>query len=166
MLCGYVPNYLLHISLIFNSCQTGIFGKWRLLNNCGIVYFARANVLHSSIFFSCARIEIICWTAFALATSSPRTVVCKCVCSSGCDSVYMWVQGGHLVDSLFSSLTCSSQKPCSVSAHCAVQTCPQAGATHTHTHLYIQTHTPNKCSKVRDTYWAGNLKKYLYSLKI
>lgn len=48
-LCGYVPNYLLHVPLIFNLIQTGIFGEWRIQNNRRIVYFTPANVRHFNI---------------------------------------------------------------------------------------------------------------------
>ena len=164
MLRRYVPNYLPHISLIFNSCQIGIFGKRRLLNNCGIVYLARASILHCGIFFfffffSCKNNKI-CWIVFACAAPPPRplrTAVCRFVHASGCGPVGVRAQGGRLV----SHLLLTPQNP-AVDEHTSPCKHALGLVPHTHTHTSKLTCTQQIFKSNKHTLSGGETSKLLF----
>lgn len=158
--CGYVPNYLLHISLILThatlaSLENGDFKK-KKKNNWRIVYSALANVLHSSILSPVwkprAGVQFVVVFSpplphFALVTRS--VFVCFRIWICGCVHRKASCRLPFVISRFLT--------PChlrSGSAHGAVLTCPQAGATHTTVCTYagkkkIQTQGVWRCWKCK-----------------
>lgn len=146
--CESVPNYLLHISLILNSQQTGITGKPKLLNELQDCAFLLKRMFTTSICFLILVHSKICWTVFALACSPrPRRqwwAVRLCVRRDGILSMCESREGN--LSTPFSHLspaphtterkTTTKKKACSGAAHRVVQTCPRAGTAHTNTNSH------------------------------
>lgn len=146
--CESVPNYLLHISLILNSQQTGITGKPKLLNELQDCAFLLKRMFTTSICFLILVHSKICWTVFALACSPrphrQRWAVRLCVRRDGILSMCESWEGN--LSTPFSHLspaphtterkTTTTKKACSGAAHRVVQTCPRAGTAHTNTNSH------------------------------
>lgn len=158
--CGYVPNYLLHISLILThatlaSLENGDFKK-KKKNNWRIVYSALANVLHSSILSPVwkprAGVQFVVVFSpplphFALVTRS--VFVCFRIWICGCVHRKASCRLPFVISRFLT--------PCDLrsgSAHGAVLTCPQAGATHT----TVCTYAGEKKSKHKVSEGVGNVK--------
>lgn len=132
------------ISLIFNSCQTGIFGRWLCLNSSRFVYFAWVDVGRSSLLFSREASQNMWDTRFAVAPSPHPTALLQLsvnLCVYHC-MILLTFEG--ILPASFSCLSPAfhTTKTLQWIQH-TVQTCPLGGATHTYqpTHCKVKIHT-------------------------
>lgn len=146
--CESVPNYLLHISLILNSQQTGITGKPKLLNELQDCAFCSSECSPQAFvfLFSCIAKYVEQYLHYPVPPRPRRQrwAVRLCVGRDGILSMCESREGN--LSTPFSHLspaphtterkTTTTKKACSGAAHRVVQTCPRAGTAHTNTNSH------------------------------